>query len=226
MIMAVNFKVPKRPKVNCVGCGKLFWPKKAVYRYCSRECSFANYKQPRGRTIHVPVYRVIQCAVCRIEVGGVSANRRCCMSTACKREYARILSRSHSEKTKQIRSIRCPECRVEFVNEYGNKRNKYCGDKCSTRHRRRIKNGVRRAIKRGVKWERIDPFKIFDRDGWKCQMCGRPCPFEKRGTCEPDAPETDHVKAMCFGGPHVERNIWTSCRSCNMRKARAERISI
>jgi hypothetical protein len=77
----------------------------------------------------------------------------------------------------------------------------------------------RRAIERGARAERFDPFEIFDRDGWRCHLCGIRTPKRLRGTYEDNAPELDHVVPLAAGGEHTRRNCACSCRRCNIAKA-------
>ena len=70
-----------------------------------------------------------------------------------------------------------------------------------------------------VEKESVDPFKVFDRDGWVCQMCGVPTPRELRATWEDNAPELDHIIPLSKGGPHTYKNTQCSCRKCNQRKS-------
>jgi 5-methylcytosine-specific restriction endonuclease McrA len=73
---------------------------------------------------------------------------------------------------------------------------------------------------KGAKIERVDPFVVFERDGWRCQLCFDPTPKEKRGTHEDDAPELDHVVALADGGSHSYVNTQCACRRCNIEKGR------
>jgi 5-methylcytosine-specific restriction endonuclease McrA len=82
-------------------------------------------------------------------------------------------------------------------------------------HRKRGK-----AIKRGASTGiAVSPKAIFNRDGWKCQICMRPTPEKLRGTYKPNAPELDHIVPLSKGGPHTPSNIQTACRECNGNKS-------
>lgn len=77
---------------------------------------------------------------------------------------------------------------------------------------------ARRRARHNVRTDRINPFKVFDRDGWVCQMCGVPTPKSLRGSYEPNAPELDHVVSLANGGHHTWDNVQCACRSCNGSK--------
>ena len=84
---------------------------------------------------------------------------------------------------------------------------------------RRASHSVRRALLRAVKVERVDPFKVFERDGWRCHLCGCKTPKERRGTYHPKAPELDHIVPLSKGGEHSYRNTACACRACNAAKS-------
>lgn len=100
----------------------------------------------------------------------------------------------------------------------------YCSKACrpidpglKAKHRR-IAKAKRRARKRGANCEPVDPFKVFERDGWMCHLCGCKTDRTKRGTPHPRAPELDHVVPLAKGGPHNYANTACACRKCNYTK--------
>jgi hypothetical protein len=109
----------------------------------------------------------------------------------------------------------------------------YCSDDClraakkdnANRYRRerRRKHGNRstyrkRARRAGAEYEPVSVQKVMDRDGWRCQICGRRTPKNLRGTCKPNAPELDHIIPFAMGGPHTYSNVQCACRACNAAK--------
>lgn len=117
---------------------------------------------------------------------------------------------------------RCEICSVSYCNVYGNLSwMTVCSDECARVKalRKRIRNEkVRRHRKRGVQCEVVDPFKVFDRDGWKCQLCGVLTPKSLRGSYHDRAPELDHILPLAAGGAHTYANTQCSCRKCNRKK--------
>ena len=62
------------------------------------------------------------------------------------------------------------------------------------------------------KWARTR-LAVFDRDGWRCVLCGRAGRLE-----------ADHIKRLEDGGAVWElRNIQTLCRDCHLIKTGDER---
>lgn len=87
---------------------------------------------------------------------------------------------------------------------------------------KRLEKARRRALERGAEADRIDPIAVFDRDGWRCHLCGGSTPRRLRGSHEPNAPELDHVVPLALGGRHTWSNVRCSCRRCNgIKGARA-----
>jgi 5-methylcytosine-specific restriction endonuclease McrA len=83
---------------------------------------------------------------------------------------------------------------------------------------KRIDKAKRKALLAKVTIEKVDPFVVFDRDKWKCQLCGVKTPLAKRGTYDDDAPELDHIVTLKDGGEHSYRNTQCACRRCNRAK--------
>ena len=46
------------------------------------------------------------------------------------------------------------------------------------------------------------------------------------GTCDPRAPELDHIVPLALGGAHVPENVQDACRACNSAKGATDRGQI
>lgn len=104
----------------------------------------------------------------------------------------------------------CQLCERPFVGDGA----RYCSSRCTAKAARcRRAERIRTAAR-----DKFDPAQIFERDGWRCQLCGKATPPDLRGFNHPDAPELDHVVAIANGGEHAPQNIQTACRSCNGAK--------
>jgi hypothetical protein len=79
----------------------------------------------------------------------------------------------------------------------------------------------------GCHYEPFPDRTIFDRDGWKCQLCGvdlLPKWINIPGTKSPDprSPEIDHIVPLSAGPSspgHTPLNCQAACRRCNSRKS-------
>lgn len=65
--------------------------------------------------------------------------------------------------------------------------------------------------------ERIDPLRVYERDGWMCQLCGEPI---DREVSWPDlwSASLDHRVPLIAGGEHTSKNVHASHLLCNIRK--------
>jgi 5-methylcytosine-specific restriction endonuclease McrA len=115
-------------------------------------------------------------------------------------------------------------CSVQFCPVYPHGGIKYCSDECTDQanraYRKKYGNKWRKiARNRGVDYEPVNRIKVFDRDGWKCQICGKSAPRKWLNTHRPNAPELDHRKPISKGGGHTYANTQCAHRSCNIAKS-------
>lgn len=142
-------------------------------------------------------------------------------------EKRRQVSRDHAMRKhrEQARVSVCADCQAEFCWLYG----EYIWsmtrcDVCAEKHepvRLRMKAAAYRAKKRNTQVEPIDPFKVLERDKWRCHLCGVKTPKSKRGTHDDRAPELEHIVSLADGGTHTWGNVACSCRKCNIEKGAA-----
>jgi 5-methylcytosine-specific restriction endonuclease McrA len=143
-----------------------------------------------------------------------------------------ILHRQHSRDRRYVdgSNIRnCNWCNKEYDFKIEGTP-KYCCESCkreSYRHQHNIQKGKSKAIKKSrrlpdnnvIGWfQNVNPTRVFDRDKWKCQLCGITTPRKMRGTIAPNAPELDHIVPLSRGGIHTYSNTQCLCRQCNGRK--------
>lgn len=190
---------------TCKGCLKVFRPRaRAHTSYCSRECAF-------GHKAAAP-YCVIHFSYCQGCAAPFSSKRKksyCSGRCWSKAKYVSVVPDSKS----------CAWCREQFKPAVtGGSPSDYCGSECrgqAQKAYRRIEKAKRKAVIVAATIERVDPFKVFDRDGWRCQLCGIETPKAKRGSYENDAPELDHIIPLSKGGEHSYKNTQCACRRCN-----------
>lgn len=134
------------------------------------------------------------------------------------RKRLKELKRQEAMLTKTCRS--CGALLISFIATSEERIPTVCPT-CVSETNKRLKathRTARKAKQRAVSVESVDPILVFERDGWKCHLCGGPTPKEKRGPYEDDAPELDHIVTLADGGEHSYRNTACACRSCNIRK--------
>lgn len=127
----------------------------------------------------------------------------------------------------------CEQCKQQWITRAKEQR-RFCNYACFqdslnhgprpvTEQRRRMYVVRKAKIKQG---DRIDPIKVFERDGWHCQACGRETPQELRGTTSPRAPELDHFIPLSKGGSHTWANVRCTCKRCNLRKGSKHPLAV
>ena len=189
--------------------------------YCSRKCRWDAQRKPKGREPRKScrVY-VGKCEVCGTMF--TSRRKRAHCGRPCDLKHGRCRSREASASKKRLEQVKCKECGRLFVAEYGNKRKSFCSEVCMHRNLKRKRRQKERAILRSAMVETVDAIKVFERDNWRCQLCGRKLKQAHRGTTRDDSPELDHIVPLSKGGEHSYRNTQCSCRKCNQDKGGME----
>jgi 5-methylcytosine-specific restriction endonuclease McrA len=156
------------------------------------------------------------CATCGSIFTAKNPLKKYC-SNACSVQAYQQAKTPHRQKP-----MTCKQCGHTFVPRYRDKRRAFCSDLCLTRYNRPQKKARKRAKENGVYYEYVNPLKVFKRDGWRCQLCGRKLKPKDRGTLKDAAPELDHIIPWASGGEHSYRNTQCACRKCNSEKGARE----
>lgn len=111
----------------------------------------------------------------------------------------------------------CRECGESFVVADGRSAvgYAYCSRGCERRASRRAHRDRRRTRKAGG--ERVFRRKVFERDGWRCRLCGGKVARD-RAVPHPKAPTVDHIVPLAEGGQHTYLNVQTAHFICNSLK--------
>lgn len=95
-----------------------------------------------------------------------------------------------------------------------------CSPECQDakrRHDRRRSRLDRRARQKAAFVASVYPKRIYKRDDWTCQLCGKPIDREAVAPA-PLAPTIDHVIPLNRGGTHEPGNVQAAHFICNSRK--------
>ena len=124
---------------------------------------------------------------------------------------------------------KCKCCGEIFYSQYPN--SEYCSDKCRRRERdKRRKRGKRKnssSIRKRCRKYNVfyDPSitaeKVFERDGYRCMICGEMCDLNDHSWSEyfgPKYPTIDHIVALKNGGAHTWDNVQCAHAICNSYK--------
>ncbi len=86
-----------------------------------------------------------------------------------------------------------------------------------------IGNARRRTRQHSAPYEVVNRLEVFERDGWRCKLCGDPV---DRGA-KPRSPMSatlDHVVPVALGGPHTAANVQCAHFRCNVRKGARPKV--
>lgn len=172
--------------------------------YCSAECLAAGHSWKKGQ--HVCLVNWHDCSDC----GAKFIRRR--RRTRC--DPCRQAGPRKPEPSGNARWIAgyCAECGDAFVC-----RGRYGIRFCCTRCKNAAKGRDYAAKKRTAFVERVFRRKVFQRDGYVCQICRRPT--SARWTeGDPLAPTLDHIQPINKGGEHSYANTQCAHAVCNSRK--------
>lgn len=208
-----------RPPKECEQCGVMFRPHRpggkaikglsANGRFCSVVCYGAS-KRKQSEPI---VFQ--SCTECGSPVqrkGAITCGR------GCGNIRTKRLIREATKAKAVDRQFACHTCEQACVAPYGDKRSRFCSAACAGIAGRRVRKQKERARLKAAYVECVDPIKVFERDGWRCHLCGRHTPRKLRGSYRPNAPELDHIVPLSVGGDHSYRNTACACRACNGAK--------
>lgn len=210
------------PFFECRWCNRAFQPKRHDRtQFCSRECSYARWaaeRKAREQQKRVSWQRVCECCGAGFEA---KRQRQYC-GDACRLELARTRARAEYREKVAVGFVpeikRCRECHAAYASRCGDRGTAFCSTDCSGKAARRRGRVKRKALLKGATVETVDPTTVFERDKWRCQLCGTRTPKKRRGTLEPNAPELDHIIPLSLGGEHSYRNTQCACRACNHAK--------
>lgn len=92
-------------------------------------------------------------------------------------------------------------------------RPRFCSIRCqNTNARERRKMRLR-----GVRVERVIRARVYDRDDWRCGICGQLVPRDVV-VPHPLAPTLDHIQPVAHGGAHSYANVRLAHFLCNSRR--------
>lgn len=200
-----------RHQCICVVCSALFEATEARARYCStgaNSCEATAKSRPSITVIHVS-----WCRTCRTPIKGRGR-------AYCSRECL---------PSKTAPPFDCTVCGAHVVPGTAGhhcQAHRYCGAKCRDRAaRERARESLqlaehrqrRRARKRKAYVAPVYRKRIFERDDWKCQICGEAV-RRKVQVPHPLAPTIDHIIPLADGGTHEPANVQTAHFLCNARK--------
>jgi hypothetical protein len=214
LIKLLNNRIQKSKSFKCEQCGKLWQStRKGPRKYCSDNCRKIAIKNQNR-------FKEKICVKCGKSFKTQNGAKYC--SGDC---YRQVFS---EERRKKRPVYQCRKCGKEFFRPKSPTASLiFCSRECAgtgiigkaKRTDPRAGNNYKRAKLYGVNYESVNKVDVFERDGWRCQICGKLTPKEKRGTKCLNAPELDHRIPISRGGPHTYSNVQCSCHKCNSIKS-------
>ena len=201
---------------TCSGCGKQFQSKRPPGQdryYCTTRCYHEQRRQPQSSAI-----RVVDCLACGVTFtahGPGMASKKYCSKT-CGRQ-----ARPSGYVPRPPRRVQCEVCRGWFQARQGVPR--YCSPQCHRRSdaykaQRDRHRDRRRAQQYASEYQAIDRGEVFDRDGWRCGICGKRV-GKSYAWPHPRSASLDHIVALARGGSHTYDNVQLAHLGCNISKS-------
>jgi 5-methylcytosine-specific restriction endonuclease McrA len=189
------YKESRKREKTCAQCGQTFRSDRA--RFCSMACVGKSQRKPYSTDL-VPV--------------GVDAFPRTDRQKCAARRLAWAARGTRSNRGVWVAGS-CRRCGGGFTCLLTNSLPQYCSLIC----RRLDAKARRRALKRGAHVGVVYRKKIFERDGWRCQLCKRKV-NPRAAVPHPLAPTLDHIVPLADGGTHEPSNVQCAHFICNSRK--------
>lgn len=199
----------------CEACGEPFTSPDKATRFCSGAC--ANSVRRWTRT----------CGMCGGQWEAKAPTDLFCSATcrevAGRAHRAQVMVRPGFRERRWmalavVRSLRkrwyagqCVRCGEWFVHDQPHTRT------CSRRCAGKLSKARRRAVELEAFVEDVARWKIFERDGWRCQLCRKPVARTK-SVPHPKAPVLDHIIPLAAGGTHEPSNVQCAHFLCNCLK--------
>lgn len=205
---------------KCCQCSASYWPKHSTSMYCTKACKLRAFKASRGIV-----------SLSRAERSELTARRQAArrQSVQFQRDLVSVLAAIDCLVRMASRPTYPCKCCGAAVSKRWIDGSKTCSDRCSAewkRIKKRTEKQRSRALLRKAKVENFTDLEIFERDRWRCHLCGCRTPRRSVGTNAAHAPTIDHVIALANGGAHARWNVRCACRQCNSLKAHHGQIGL
>lgn len=225
-----------RNAVTCRWCGAGFTPAPMARGQvlCSRRCVEQERNQrvrqcACGWRFSAMSRHTVECAWCRASATGplptLPGGRACrvsyftcreCLRLTASPSASRTICKScaphHSYVVVTPHPIQCRQCGATFIGKW----RRLC-DACSESNARRAHRSSRDRWKSLVRGRSYRVSDIYERDGWRCHLCGKVCTRGEK-VPHPKAATIDHLVPIAAGGSDDPANVATAHFICNSKR--------
>jgi len=219
------------PNRECPVCGQPFHASSKDHYTCSYECRAKRFETIALRGQSTPwaspvmfekwASPIFRCRDCGADITHAKKSHRTdgrCASCFNTRAMVRVF-----ETGRRNPISRCSACGNEFDRRDRPKFTRTCSEECAREQvKQRNDDHRHRARKHGVTYEPVNVRRVFERDGYRCHICGRKTDrkaYESRtwNNYVPNHryPTLDHVVPLSKGGGHTYANTACACWKCN-----------
>lgn len=206
----------RRQTQQCEVCEKTYTPTYDSQRTCGRACG-AKINAHLARCKPKPTSCPINWRACRACGQWNTRNRVICRNRECRVQDLRSRHKERYASTAQQTTLPCEDCGKDYTTPTAAN----CGVcKLCQKRRAKARYGTthrKRARYFGVEYEPIDRLKVYERDKWRCQLCGKRVKRDRQAP-HPLSPSLDHVVPMSKGGDHLYANVQCAHFLCNSLK--------
>lgn len=179
-------------------------------QFCSEKCK-ARFFNRRSRRSRLPLVqaRRATCARCGGEFTARSRDRIYCGDTCKVAAYRE--RRAQGVRRVGSHEVVCDECGTPFTSVRPEAR--WCSKECANRHWGRMRSRQRRLPTTAAYSDR----EIFERDGWRCHLCGKRI-FKSKRWPDQACGTIDHIVPLSEGGRDEPSNVAAAHWRCNREK--------
>jgi 5-methylcytosine-specific restriction endonuclease McrA len=162
-----------------------------------------------------PEFIACTCIACKESFLSIRRKRIC--SNACRRFWSQQNQNNqrYRKHTERALVVQCAACLGEYCPLFLQGRVPMFCYVCDPTADINHWSAVRRRRIQSAYIEKVDRIKVFERDGWRCRICGGKTIAQ---AFKSNSAELDHIRSLADGGEHSYRNTQCACRRCNTTK--------